>query len=208
MKSSMSPTLPMSTTRSSAAPTRPARTQSRWPIIMREEYLRHLSDLNVLPADVYPRVSSEMDEIIRCSSGLGRSRLCLYRRWRCLFPRHQRRRLWQAEPAQPGRGPERHTRRAKTRARRIVADFALWKSAKPGEPAWDSPWGPGRPGWHIECSAMCLHHLGETIDIHGGGNDLIFPHHENEIAQSESLTGKPLPATGCTTACCSLPARR
>jgi cysteinyl-tRNA synthetase len=70
-------------------------------------------------------------------------------------------------------------------------DFALWKSAKPGEPAWDSPWGKGRPGWHIECSAMNLHHLGEQIDIHGGGNDLIFPHHENEIAQTESLTGKP-----------------
>lgn len=69
-------------------------------------------------------------------------------------------------------------------------DFALWKGAKPGEPAWDSPWGPGRPGWHIECSAMNLHHLGEQIDIHGGGNDLIFPHHENEIAQTESLTGK------------------
>jgi cysteinyl-tRNA synthetase len=70
------------------------------------------------------------------------------------------------------------------------ADFALWKAAKPGEPGWDSPWGQGRPGWHIECSAMNLHHLGEQIDIHGGGNDLIFPHHENEIAQSESLTGK------------------
>jgi cysteinyl-tRNA synthetase len=69
-------------------------------------------------------------------------------------------------------------------------DFALWKSAKPGEPAWSSPWGQGRPGWHIECSAMNLHHLGEQIDIHGGGNDLIFPHHENEIAQTESLTGK------------------
>ena len=69
-------------------------------------------------------------------------------------------------------------------------DFALWKSAKPGEPSWESPWGPGRPGWHIECSAMCLHHLGESIDIHGGGNDLVFPHHENEIAQSESSTGK------------------
>jgi len=69
-------------------------------------------------------------------------------------------------------------------------DFALWKGAKPGEPAWESPWGPGRPGWHIECSAMNLHHLGEQIDIHGGGNDLIFPHHENEIAQTESLTGK------------------
>jgi cysteinyl-tRNA synthetase len=69
-------------------------------------------------------------------------------------------------------------------------DFALWKASKPSEPAWDSPWGKGRPGWHIECSAMNLHHLGEQIDIHGGGNDLIFPHHENEIAQSESLTGK------------------
>ena len=70
-------------------------------------------------------------------------------------------------------------------------DFALWKSAKPGEPAWESPWGLGRPGWHIECSAMNLHHLGEQIDIHGGGNDLIFPHHENEIAQTECFTGKP-----------------
>ncbi|OQX62639.1 MAG: hypothetical protein B5M51_05775, partial [Anaerolinea sp. 4484_236] len=71
------------------------------------------------------------------------------------------------------------------------ADFALWKNAKEGEPAWETPWGSGRPGWHIECSAMCLHELGESIDIHGGGNDLIFPHHENEIAQSESFTGKP-----------------
>lgn len=71
------------------------------------------------------------------------------------------------------------------------ADFALWKAAKPGEPSWESPWGPGRPGWHIECSAMNLAYLGEQIDIHGGGTDLIFPHHENEIAQTESLTGKP-----------------
>ncbi len=70
-------------------------------------------------------------------------------------------------------------------------DFALWKSAKLGEPFWESPWGRGRPGWHIECSAMCKKYLGDTIDIHGGGLDLIFPHHENEIAQSEGLTGKP-----------------
>jgi cysteinyl-tRNA synthetase len=70
-------------------------------------------------------------------------------------------------------------------------DFALWKAAKPGEPHWPSPWSDGRPGWHIECSAMNLRHLGEQIDIHGGGNDLIFPHHENEIAQTESFTGKP-----------------
>lgn len=71
-------------------------------------------------------------------------------------------------------------------------DFALWKSAKPGEIYWNSPWGNGRPGWHIECSAMALNTLGETIDIHGGGRDLLFPHHENEIAQSEALTGKML----------------
>ena len=70
-------------------------------------------------------------------------------------------------------------------------DFALWKSAKPGEPFWDSPWGKGRPGWHIECSAMNMAAFGDQIDIHGGGRDLIFPHHENEIAQTESLTGKP-----------------
>jgi cysteinyl-tRNA synthetase len=69
------------------------------------------------------------------------------------------------------------------------ADFALWKAVKSDEPKWDSPWGPGRPGWHIECSAMAFKHLGEQIDIHGGGLDLIFPHHENEIAQSESASG-------------------
>lgn len=75
--------------------------------------------------------------------------------------------------------------------KRSPADFALWKAAKPGEPAWPSPWGEGRPGWHIECSAMSMKYLGDTLDIHGGGLDLQFPHHENELAQSESCTGKP-----------------
>ncbi|WIV13124.1 cysteine--tRNA ligase [Proteiniborus sp. MB09-C3] len=75
--------------------------------------------------------------------------------------------------------------------KRNPMDFTLWKSAKPGEPSWDSPWGMGRPGWHIECSVMARRYLGDTIDIHAGGEDLQFPHHENEIAQSESLTGKP-----------------
>jgi cysteinyl-tRNA synthetase len=70
-------------------------------------------------------------------------------------------------------------------------DFVLWKGSKAGEPAWDSPWGPGRPGWHIECSAMSMHYLGETFDLHGGGQDLVFPHHENELAQSEAATGRP-----------------
>src|SRR5690606_20907386 len=72
--------------------------------------------------------------------------------------------------------------------KRAHLDFALWKAAKPGEPAWDSPWGPGRPGWHIECSAMSLKYLGNSFDIHGGGLDLVFPHHENEIAQDRKST--------------------
>ncbi len=82
------------------------------------------------------------------------------------------------------------TRVEATDRKRNPADFALWKAAKPGEPSWESPWGPGRPGWHIECSAMSRKHLGDTIDIHGGGLDLMFPHHENELAQSECCTGK------------------
>jgi cysteinyl-tRNA synthetase len=75
--------------------------------------------------------------------------------------------------------------------KRDPRDFALWKAAKPGEPSWESPWGPGRPGWHIECSAMAMRYLGESFDIHGGGDDLIFPHHECEVAQSEAATGRP-----------------
>ncbi len=82
------------------------------------------------------------------------------------------------------------TRVTEASGKRNPADFAVWKSAKPGEPAWDSPWGKGRPGWHIECSAMSMKYLGETFDFHGGGMDLLFPHHENELAQSECATGK------------------
>jgi cysteinyl-tRNA synthetase len=76
-------------------------------------------------------------------------------------------------------------------SKRDPLDFTLWKGVKPGEPSWPSPWGPGRPGWHIECSAMAMKYLGESFDFHGGGQDLLFPHHENEIAQSEAATGKP-----------------
>ena len=95
------------------------------------------------------------------------------------------------------------------RAQAAPADFALWKAAKPGEPSWDTPWGKGRPGWHIECSAMTVTHLGETFDIHGGGKDLIFPHHENEIAQSRAPTARARSrATGCTTASSTSTARR
>jgi cysteinyl-tRNA synthetase len=81
-------------------------------------------------------------------------------------------------------------------------DFALWKSADEDELGWPSPWGRGRPGWHLECSAMVKRILGETIDIHCGGEDLVFPHHENEIAQSEALHGQPMASTGCTIALC------
>ncbi|MCC6337946.1 MAG: cysteine--tRNA ligase [Myxococcales bacterium] len=83
-------------------------------------------------------------------------------------------------------------RELKGEEKRNPADFALWKAARPGEPSWDSPWGKGRPGWHIECSAMSSKYLGETFDLHGGGLDLIFPHHENELAQSEGASGKTL----------------
>ena len=82
-------------------------------------------------------------------------------------------------------------------AKRCPMDFALWKAAKPGEPAWHSPWGDGRPGWHIECSAMALDLLGEEFDLHGGGSDLVFPHHENERAEAEARAMRS-PATGST----------
>ena len=83
-------------------------------------------------------------------------------------------------------------------AKRDPLDFVLWQPSLPDEPAWESRWGPGRPGWHIECSALALRELGETIDVHGGGRDLVFPHHECETAQSEAVTGGPSSATGCT----------
>jgi cysteinyl-tRNA synthetase len=85
-------------------------------------------------------------------------------------------------------------------AKRDPRDFALWKGHRPGEPSWETPWGPGRPGWHLECSAMATKYLGPTFDIHGGGLDLVFPHHENELAQSRAA-GDGSPRTGCTTAC-------
>jgi len=155
-----------------------------------QKYLKHLADLNIQPADIYPKVSETMDEILRVIGGLRDEEYAYERNGDVYFRvskdadygKLSRRTLDEALSG---------TRIDEDVRKESPADFALWKAAKPGEPAWESPWGAGRPGWHIECSAMCLYHLGETIDIHGGGNDLIFPHHENEIAQSESLTGKP-----------------
>jgi cysteinyl-tRNA synthetase len=154
------------------------------------EYDQHLEDLHVLPASVTPRASTEIEAILRMVEGLV-DRGFAYQVDGDIYFRV-------AKDADYGKLSGRRVEEMKAGARLIVnerkespADFALWKAAKKGEPAWESPWGLGRPGWHIECSAMNLHHLGEQIDIHGGGSDLIFPHHENEIAQSESFTDKP-----------------
>lgn len=156
-----------------------------------DEFHEHLRALGVKPASAYPRATETMERIIAMVGGLIERGLA-YAAGGDVYFRVQR---------APGYGKLSGRRLEEMQAGARVEvgehkehpmDFALWKAAKPGEPAWDSPWGPGRPGWHIECSAMNVHYLGEQIDIHGGGNDLIFPHHENEIAQSESFTGKPL----------------
>jgi cysteinyl-tRNA synthetase len=155
-----------------------------------EAYDRHLRDLNVEPAHVFPRVSEEIDTIIDMVRGLIGAGFAYEVEGDVYFDVSRDEEYGKLS----GRQPEemRAGARLEVDERKAdPADFALWKAAKPGEPAWESPWGKGRPGWHIECSAMSLRHLGERIDLHGGGNDLIFPHHENEIAQTECLTGKP-----------------
>jgi cysteinyl-tRNA synthetase len=155
------------------------------------KYQEQLAALNVLPPTALPRVSQTIPEIIEMIQGLIDKAYAypvtggdVYFRVHADedYGKLSRRRL---EEAVSG------TRVAVSEAKIEEGDFALWKAAKPGEPKWPSPWGDGRPGWHIECSAMNLAYLGEQIDIHGGGNDLIFPHHENEIAQTECYTGKP-----------------
>lgn len=153
------------------------------------EYNQLIEKLNILPADAFPRVSTEIDQIVKVIEGLIEKSYAYEVEGDVFFR--------VAEDEDYGRLSRRDLEDMRAGARLGIderkedpADFALWKSTKPGEPSWESPWGQGRPGWHIECSAMSLHHLGEQIDIHGGGNDLIFPHHENEIAQSESYTGK------------------
>ena len=152
------------------------------------EYMHDMAALNVREADVYPRATQEVPKIIEVIAGLVDKDFA-YASDGDVYFRVTR---------DPAYGKLSHrsldTMRAGARVeagaeKEHPMDFALWKGAKPGEPAWDSPWGPGRPGWHIECSAMALRYLGDTIDIHGGGQDLVFPHHENEIAQSEAFTG-------------------
>ncbi|MDP6454098.1 MAG: cysteine--tRNA ligase [SAR202 cluster bacterium] len=151
------------------------------------DYLAEMDALNVTRAHEYPRATSEIEKIIEIISGLVEKGYAYAVAGDVYF------RVKQDEDY--GKLSHRDLESLMAGARveiderkEDVMDFALWKSQKPGEPAWDSPWGMGRPGWHIECSAMSIKYLGETIDIHGGGQDLIFPHHENEIAQSESFT--------------------
>jgi cysteinyl-tRNA synthetase len=155
-----------------------------------EEYYRDMDALGVGKADVEPKATEHIKEMIEIIKGLidrgyayeidGSVYFEVDR-----FPEYGRLSKRDREEMIAGARVEVDERK------RNPMDFALWKRSKEGEPSWDSPWGGGRPGWHIECTAMALKHLGESFDIHGGGADLIFPHHENEIAQSESFTGKP-----------------
>ena len=155
-----------------------------------EDYATDLKNLNVLPATSNPQVSKTMPLIIEFIQGLIQKEAAYAASNGDVY-------FSVAEDKDYGKlsGRKLDDMQAGARievdeAKNHPMDFALWKAAKPGEISWDSPWGKGRPGWHIECSAMNLAELGEQIDIHGGGNDLIFPHHENEIAQTESYTGK------------------
>lgn len=150
-------------------------------------YFEDTDALNIKRADAYPKATEEIPKIIEVIEGLVDKGHAYEAGGDVYF----------SVASFPGYGKLSHRRPedmisepGNENVKRHPMDFALWKGAKPGEPFWDSPWGPGRPGWHIECTAMSIKYLGETIDIHGGGNDLVFPHHENEIAQSEAFTGK------------------
>jgi len=154
------------------------------------EYRTDMESLGVLPGDVEPKATEHIPQMIDLIERLIRTGIAyvvdgdVYFEVR-RFPAYGRLSGKNLEELQAGARVDVDERK------KDPLDFALWKASKPGEPAWASPWGPGRPGWHIECSAMSMAYLGEGFDIHGGGEDLIFPHHENEIAQSEAATGKP-----------------
>ena len=156
-----------------------------------EEYKKDAEGLNVRPASIHPKATENIDEIIRIVSTLVEKGYAyateegdVYFR-PAKFPEYGKLSHQPLEDLQAG------ARISVGETKENAMDFALWKAAKPGEPYWDSPWGKGRPGWHIECSAMARRYLGPSIDIHCGGQDLIFPHHENEIAQSECCNGVP-----------------
>ncbi len=157
---------------------------------MIERYYQDMRALNVLPADVYPRATEEVPQMIEMIETLI-AKGNAYPLDGDVYYRVQSKDDYGKLSHRTVDSLNAGARVEIDEQKENPADFALWKAAKPGEPSWESPWGPGRPGWHIECSAMSLRYLGEQIDIHGGGEDLIFPHHENEIAQTEAVTGKP-----------------
>lgn len=154
------------------------------------EYFTDARALGIRPATVHPRATEHMPQIIALIERLMENGLAyeangdVYYRVKA-FPSYGCLCGQNLEDLESG------ARVSVDEQKEDPLDFALWKARKPGEPAWESPWGPGRPGWHIECSAMSTTYLGETFDIHGGGKDLLFPHHENEIAQTSGATGKP-----------------
>ena len=157
-----------------------------------EEYYKDAKALGIRPATVHPRATEHINDVIHLVSRLienGRAYATpsgdVYFRVSA-FPGYGKLSGQNMEDRENGASERLNVETDK----KSPEDFALWKAQKPGEPAWDSPWGKGRPGWHIECSAMSMKYLGETFDIHCGGKDLLFPHHENEIAQSEGATGK------------------
>jgi cysteinyl-tRNA synthetase len=153
------------------------------------EYLECLAALGIDTIDRFPKASEHMPEIIAMCQSLidkGFAYAADGNVWFDVTKDEDYGKLSHRKVEEQESG----TRTLAGEGKRNAADFALWKAAKPGEPQWESPWGPGRPGWHIECSAMSSKYLGETFDMHGGGLDLMFPHHENELAQSESFSGK------------------
>ncbi len=159
-----------------------------------QTYFEDMRRLNILDADAYPRATETLDGIKRLIHELEQKEFA-YAADGDVYYAVQKdseygklsgRKLEDMQAGASGRVDDEEPKK------RYPFDFALWKGAKPGEPAWNSPWGKGRPGWHIECSAMVREFLGDTIDLHVGGSDLVFPHHENEIAQSEAATGKSL----------------
>lgn len=156
------------------------------------EYKKDAHGLNVMDADVHPKVTESMDIIIDIVKTLVDKGFA-YESNGDVYFRTSKFEEYGKLSKMPIDDLKAGARINVNEQKEDALDFAVWKAAKPGEPYWDSPWGKGRPGWHIECSAMSRHHIGNTIDIHCGGQDLIFPHHENEIAQSEA-------ATGCTLA--------
>jgi len=162
-----------------------------------QAYFEDMARLNVKEADAYPRATHTMNGIQRLIFELEQKGYAypvdgdVYYAVKH-FPEYGKLSGRKLEDLQVGASGRIDAEDPEERKKQEPFDFALWKAAKPGEPAWESPWGAGRPGWHIECSAMVRDRLGDTIDIHAGGADLIFPHHENEIAQSEAVTGKSL----------------